>query len=747
MPTGLIINESELLAVRKAYDNLIVSMKDSLQSEDLIHLNKAFDLALDAHKYQRRKSGEPYIFHPIEVARICFEEIGLGPTAVICALLHDVVEDTDVSLNSIHEIFGPKVSRIVDGLTKLDGLYNVESPQAENFKKVLSTLIVDVRVVLIKMADRLHNLRTIDSMPHHKQLKIAAETNYIYSPLAHRLGLYKIKTEFHDICLKISEPEIYNELLTKLAQSEADRNKYIKEFISPLESALTELEIKYRIQGRPKAISSIYEKIRKKKVDFEEIYDLFAVRIIIDVPVNKEKSSCWQFYSVITDFYRPIPERLKDWVTTPKSNGYESLHTTVVGPKGRYVEVQIRSERMDEIAEKGFAAHWKYKGAKTSGKDRSDVFDSWLDNIREILDTQHSNALEFLNDFKTNLFAEEVYAYTPKGDMKVLPKGATALDFAFEIHSDVGSRAVAIKVNNKLVPMGFKLSNGDQVEVVTNKNQKPNEEWLKMAVTGKARSKIRSSMKDERRKVGEVGKEALERKLSHMKLDFEDNVDYIAKHLGFASRVDLFYALSMEDIKMSDLKAFDVENGKMVIKKDELATTQGNRAPEEPKRAPRNTENRSNILVNGEPGDIYEFNFANCCTPVMGDDIFGYLTSNTGLKIHRINCPNATHLLANYGYRVLKVDWDNSPTGMFPVDLHISGIDSGVGVIQKLTNEISNKLGLNIRSFSIEGNEGYFEGKVGLFVTNKDQLNHALKSIKELEGVSTVERIDKSFKK
>jgi GTP diphosphokinase / guanosine-3',5'-bis(diphosphate) 3'-diphosphatase len=741
MPTGQVINAEELKEVRKAFDSLLSGMKPKLNEGDPANLEKAYTLAVEAHKYQRRKTGEPYIFHPIEVARICFEEIGLGPTAVICAMLHDVVEDTETTLEDIKKIFGDKVSDIVDGLTKLDGSYNdTESPQAENFKKVLSTLIVDVRVVLIKMADRLHNLRTIHGQPVQKQLKIAAETSYIYVPLAHRLGLYKIKTEFQDICLKISDPEVYMDLVKKLQESEVDRNNYINQFIKPLQENLKELDAPYKVLGRPKAISSIYEKIKKKGVEFEEIYDLFAVRIIIDVPVQKEKSTCWQVYSIITDVYKPIPERLKDWVTTPKSNGYESLHTTVIGPKGKFVEVQIRSQRMDDIAERGFAAHWKYKGVKS----QENVYDSWLDNVRTILDGQHSNALEFLNDFESNLFSEEVYVFTPKGEMRILPMGATALDFAFDIHSELGYRAQAIKVNNKLVPMGYKLNNGDQVHITINKNQKPTEEWLKMVVTGKARSKIRSSMKEELKKAGELGKEAIERKLKNLKLDLEDNIETLVKQYGYKSRLDFYFAVANDQVKMEN-KDFDIENGRLIIKKDE-EKAEGNRAPEEAKRSRKIVENKSKILVNNEPGDIYEFSFANCCNPVPGDEIFGYTTSTQKLKIHRTSCPNATHILANYGYRVLKVDWDDNKEENFAAELKVTGVDSGIGVIQKLTNLISNELGINMRAFSIQGNEGYFEGNISIFVMNKDQLNLAIKSIKLLEGIANVERVDPSKK-
>ncbi len=741
MPQGKAISDSEYQLIDVEFQALMRKLQLKSTEKDKEDLQKAYKLILSAHKFQRRRSGEPYVFHPIEVARICFDEIGLGPTAVISALLHDIVEDTDTTLEQIKEIFGEKITRIVDGLTKLDGTYNVENKQAENFKKVLSSLTYDVRVALIKMADRLHNLRTIDAMPRPKQLKIAAETAYIYTPLAHRLGLYNVKTEFNDICMKITEPEAYTEIASKLEASESGRSEYIKDFIEPLNKKLNELEVDYRVLGRSKAISSIWNKIQSKQIPFEEIYDLFAIRIICDTPVESEKSICWQIYSIITDVYNPIPERLKDWVTTPKSNGYESLHTTVIGPNGRYVEVQIRSERMDDIAERGFAAHWKYKGVK----NEHSVYDRWLDNIRALLDTQHNDALEFLNDFKSNLFNKEVYVFTPNGDMKMLPEGATALDFAFEIHSQVGYQATAIKVNNKLVPMGHKLQNGDQVSVTTNKNQKPSEHWLKMTVTGKARSKIRSAMKEEKRKKGEIGKETLARKMKNAKLTFEENIDFLVKHNGYANRPDFYFAISNEEIKMPDFKTFQIEGGKIKGLKVETVEQGGTQAPSDlpPKRVRKATPlSKSALLVNGESADQYEFSLARCCTPVQGEDIFGYLTSGEGLKIHRTNCKNATHLLANYSYRVLKAEWARKAGTNFTVVLSIIGVDSGPGVITVLSNEISNKLGINIRSFSIEGDEGYFEGKVSIFVKNKDQLNHVIHSIKKLDGITNVTRIE-----
>ena len=739
MPKALTaISEDEMKLIRRAYQRLLRSIKAKLNEEDRRNIRLAYDLAVKAHSQQRRKSGEPYVLHPLEVGRICVTEIGLGPTAIICAILHDVVEDTDVTLDEIKTMFGPKVTRIVDGLTKLDGLYNVESPQAENFKKVISTLVEDVRVVLIKMADRIHNLRTIGPMPRHKQLKIAAETDYIYAPLAHRLGLYNIKTEFQDQILRITEPEVYGDIEQKLQETKRERTKYISEFLRPLRSTLNEMDVPYRTTGRSKSISSIYNKIKTKQVPFEQIYDLFAVRIIIDVEPEREKQICWQVYSIITETFKPIPERLKDWVSTPKANGYESLHTTVVGPKGRFVEVQIRTQRMDEIAERGFAAHWKYKNVKSEGH----VFDAWLDNVRDMLEHNHNDALEFLSDFKTNLFHEEIYAYTPKGDMKILPKGATALDFAFSIHSDVGYHATAIKVNNKLVPMGYKLQNGDQVHITTNKSQKPSEDWIKMVVTGKARAKIRSAMKEEMRKRGEFGKEALQRKLKNMKADFEENIDMLVKHFGYKSRPDFYFAIAIDDFSMTDLKQFDVEGKIMTVKKEDKPAVKAVSKSDKKPRTKKGKTAKSLLLVDGEPAEQYDYQLAGCCNPVQGDDIFAYLSANSGLKIHRTNCPNATNLMAHYGYRVMKAEWVIGEATSYVVDLIITGVDDGPGVIERVTNTISSTLGLNIRSFSIAGNEGYFEGRVSLVVMNKDQLNFAIKTLNGLPGISRVARVE-----
>ena len=739
MAEVLTIQDEEKKLIQDAYRQLLRSIKSDMDEDDSKMIRKAYEMAVQAHAEQRRKSGEPYILHPIAVARICSEEIGLGPTAVACALLHDVVEDTDITLDEIEHEFGIRVRKIVDGLTKLDNAYNSESPQAENFKKVLSTLVEDVRVVLIKMADRLHNMRTLGSMPRHKQLKIAAETSYMYAPLAHRLGLYNIKTEFQDLCMKIIDPDNYRLVADKLKVTKKDREQYIQEFIAPLNQKLEEAKIKAQIFGRPKSIYSIWNKLNTKKVPFEEIYDLFAIRIVIDAPPEKEKLKCWQAYSIVTDVHTPLPERLKDWITMPKSNGYESLHTTVIGPGGRYVEVQIRTERMDEISERGYAAHWKYKGVN----NQPDVYERWLDSVREVLDDPNSDAIEFMTDFKNNsLFQEEVYVYTPKGDMKMLPKGATALDFAFNIHTDLGYHCISIKVNNKLVPMGYKLVNGDQVQIFTSKNQKPSEDWLKMVATGKAKAKIRSVMKEERRRKGEIGKEALERKLRNLKVDFEEGVEVLLKYFQLNSKIDLFYMIAVEDKSIADIfRKFKVEASKLVEIAPEVAKHVTDHVTEVHQEQFRKPGVKARLMINAEPAERFEYTFATCCNPVQGDDIFAYLTASAGLKIHRSKCPNALHLMAQYGYRIMKAEWVMTEDASFVAELKITGVDEGVGVIERLTHQLSSQMGLNIRKFTIEGDEGYFEGTIKLMVKNTAQLERAIQELGNLENISTVTRV------
>ncbi len=738
----LSINTEEKKRIEEAYEEMLNSIKSHVSEEDREQIFDAYTLALQSHATQRRKSGEPYIRHPIEVARICAAEIGLGPTAIVAALLHDVVEDTPVSLAEIRDRFNIKIAKIVDGLTKLDYTYTVNSPQAENFRKVLSTLVEDVRVVLIKMADRLHNMRTIDSMPKEKQTKIAAETLYIYAPLAHRLGLYNIKNEMEDLCLKVLNPDIYHEIARQLKDTKKERDEFIESFIEPLKKNINALGVPYRIFGRPKSISSIWNKIQNKNVAFEEIYDLFAIRIIVDVPPEKERSICWEIYSIVTDVHTPIPERLKDWITTPKSNGYESLHTTVIGPKGRFVEVQIRSERMDDIAERGFAAHWKYKGV-SNGKDN--VYTTWLNSIRELLENNEADAIEFISDFKRNLFKDEVYVYTPQGDLRILPKGATALDFAFSIHTDIGMQCSAIKVNNKLVPMGYELQNGDQVTVITKSSQKPTEQWLSMVVTGRARSKIRQSLNQRKKEKASLGKEALERKLKSLKVDFtEANIDTIKAFFNFKSHFNLYSSIQNDKFDLNRLKELDIEDRNFIVPKKEAEESPQKSVEEKKKEAAQKIAHSSSslILLDGEPAEGYMYEFAPCCNPLPGDEIFGFLTTGSGVKIHSKKCPNATHLYANYSYRIMKAEWASQTESDFVATLIMTGLDTGVGVIEKITTTISSMLGLNIRSFSIEGKGGYFEGKLSILVTNLNQLNHSIREIKNLEGISSVRRVD-----
>lgn len=739
--------DEDTALIQRAYRNLLKAMPSPLNAEDKQNIRAAFELAAKAHQQQRRKSGEPYILHPIEVARICVREIGLGPTAVICALLHDVVEDTDVSLKEIHAQFGDRVALIVDGLTKLDGLHDSESPQAENLTKVLRTMLSDVRVVLIKMADRLHNLRTIKSMAQHKQLKIAAETSTIYAPLAHRLGLYKIKSEFQDICLKITHPQEYHEIADKLAQTRRAREQYIEEFKRPLLAALKEqLGINVRIIGRPKSIYSIWNKIRTKQVDFEDIYDLFAIRIIVDVPMEREKTYCWQVYAIVTDFYKPIPERLKDWITNPKANGYESLHTSVVGPQGRYVEVQIRSERMDDIAERGFAAHWKYKGVRGVGSNVN-VFETWLNQVRETLENVGSgSAVEFLNDFQSNLFSEEVHVFTPKGEMRILPEGATALDFAFSIHSDIGCTCRAVKVNNRVERINYKLHNGDQIQVITDKNQRASEDWLQYVITAKAKNRIRAALKEEKRQLAALGREILERKLQNLhKVPVEENADMLAKWFGFPNRLEFLSAIALQQVELSGLKSFRPDGTRLVEIEGEKAPGSNDiepkpgDSPQTPK--PLKQPGKADVFINGEPGTYYAYSFATCCNPVQGDPIFAYVGTKEGVKIHRTTCPNAPFLLANYEYRVLKAEWGATVKADFIATITVTGIDAGPGVIQQLTDRISS-LGINIRSFSITGEGGYFEGRISLVVSNTDQLNQAITALKQFKFVANVSRME-----
>jgi len=730
-------DESERQLILQAYRDLLHCFKTKLNVEDKKNLRAAFDLAVEAHKEQRRKSGEPYILHPIEVARICVEEIGLGPTAAVCALLHDVVEDTSVSLKDIHEQFGDRVALIVDGLTKLDGLHETESPQAENLGKVLRTMLSDVRVVLIKMADRLHNMRTIKSMPEHKQKKIAAETSFIYAPVAHRLGLHKIKTELDDICFKIEHPEEYKDIARKLEEKLKIRGEYIDKFIERLHEIFKDLDFPFRITGRPKSIHSIWKKITNKNVSFENIYDLFAVRVIIDVPKELEKRRAWDVYSYITDHFQPVTERLRDWITSPKSNGYESLQTTVMGLDNKFVEVQIRSERMNEIAERGFAAHWKYKASGKKGDP--DVYEKWLTRVRETIETSSGNAIELLADIRSELSTEEVHVFTPKGEMKTMPDGATALDFAFSIHSDIGCTCRAVRINNRVLSIHYKLQDGDQIEIITDKSQKPSEDWLQHVVTSKAKNRIRSALKEEKRIQAAYGKEILERKLNAFKVPVEENCDMLVKWYDYHDRLEFLSAIYREQVDLKKINKNFRADGLFLVEKEVAKPKVGLATPINLKK--NKSEVSTEVIINDEPGSYYQHSMANCCNPVQGDKIFGFVLVQGGVKIHRSDCPNANNLLAQYGHRILSATWGNTSKSDFLSKIIVTGIDTGPGVIQQLTNRIYD-LGINIRSFEISGEGGYFEGRLGLIVINTNQLQHAILELRKFDWVSNVTRAD-----
>lgn len=736
MNAAVIDLEEERKEIISRYRKLLRSAKPFLKDGDAKLIKKAFYASAEAHKDMRRKSGEPYIYHPIAVAQIAVEEIGLGTTSIIASLLHDVVEDTDVTLQDIEKDFGPKVARIIDGLTKIATVSgNTAHMQAENFRKMLLSISDDVRVILIKLADRLHNMRTLDSMARDKQLKIASETIYLYAPLAHRLGLYAIKTELEDLYLKYSNPQAYRTIAQKLKQTKAARNKFIKDFIDPIDKELSKIKFKYQIFGRPKSIYSISNKLRKNNVMFEEIYDLFAIRIVVDAPLDQEKSSCWQIYSIVTDHYKPNPDRLKDWISTPKSNGYESLHTTVMSVTGQWVEVQIRTKRMDDIAEKGYAAHWKYKENASGNTERG--LENWINKVRDTLRNSGGTAMEFLDEFRSNLFLEEVFVFTPKGDLKTLPKGSTALDFAFEIHTKVGLTCMGAKVNQKLVPLSYKLKNGDQIEVITSSKQKPSEDWLKFVSTSKARTKIKDSLKDEVKLYAADGKEILERKLKGMKIEYTSElVNQLLIAFNEKSATEFYYKIAKGAIDAKDIK------NALVPHEDasEIKTHIVDKKTFE-KELVKEKGTGADTLVIGDQLTNIEYNFAKCCNPIPGDEVFGFITVNEGIKIHRTTCPNAIELMSNYGYRIIKAKWNNQKDHAFLAGLKITGTDR-VGVASQITKIISNDLKVNIRTLSLDTKDGIFEGNILMHVQSTEQLDKMVKKIGAIDGVINVFRND-----
>lgn len=734
IPKYNLTEEQEKKLIIREYRSLLRSLKTKLKKGDKELVRQAFELAAEAHKTMRRKSGEPYILHPLAVAKICIEEIGLGVRSTICSLMHDTVEDTDVTLEEIEKEFGSEIARIVDGLTKISNVIDVNaSMQAENFKKILLTLTDDPRVILIKLADRLHNMRTMESMKREKQLKISSETVYVYAPLAHRMGLYNIKTEMEDLSMKYMEQDTYKEIARKLADTKRERSRYINEFIRPVKEKLEKAELDFEIHGRPKSIHSIWNKMKKKGVAFEEVYDLFAIRVILKSPPEKEKEDCWKVYSMITDEYTPSPERLRDWLSNPKANGYEALHTTVMGPQGKWVEVQIRTRRMNEIAEKGLAAHYKYK----EGTGDESRFDKWFQQIREVLSTQETDGVDFLQDFKTSFLAEEIYVYTPKGDVKMLPIGSSALDFAFSIHSVIGSKCIGAKLNHKLVPLSYKLRSGDQMEIITSNKQKPSEDWLAMVVTAKAKNKIKDSLKEEKRRIAEEGKYTLQRRLENMGAAFSQfNIEELTAFYKLNSPLDLFYRIATKALDLSELKEFKLLGDKLEppkpVKTVELKTETTSHIP---------SKKEAELIIFGESSDKIVYTLAKCCTPIPGDDVFGFVTTGEGLKIHRTSCPNAARLMANYGHRIVKTKWAKNKEISFLTGVKIVGLDD-VGVINKITNLISGELRININALTVEAKDGLFEGNIKVYVHDKEELDELVSRLLQLSGIHTVERYE-----
>ncbi len=725
--------EEEKKEIIRRYRRLLRHAKPILKDKDSELVRKAFNLSLESHKDMRRRSGEPYIFHPIEVAQICISEIGLGTTSLVAALLHDVVEDTDIELSFIEREFGPKIAMIIDGLTKISGVFEQgSSQQAENFRKMLLTLSDDVRVILIKLADRLHNMRTLGSMPRDKQLKIANETIYLYAPLAHRLGLYAIKSELEDLYLRYTDTDTYKNIASKINATRDARKKFIRNFIKPIKDELSSQTFDYEIKGRPKSIHSINNKMKKQNVTFEEVYDLFAIRIIIDTEMENEKAACWQAYSIVTDYYQPNPDRLRDWISIPKSNGYESLHTTVMSNKGQWVEVQIRTRRMDEIAEKGYAAHWKYKESKNKDADKG--LEMWISKVREILEQNDSSAIEFVDDFRSNLFHDEIFAFTPKGDLVTLPNGATALDFAFDIHSEVGAHCLGAKVNQKLVPLNHILKNGDQVEILTSKKQKPNEDWLKYVVSSKAKSKIKDSLKEEKRQFAIEGKEVVKRKLKQLKIPFsQDALVQLTTYFEVKTPTDLFYLIGKGKIDHNLIKKFTE------IKTEDSKHKRGS-DPELFKEETKQAKGDNlDLLLIGEDMDLVDYKFAKCCNPIPGDDVFGFVTVNDGIKIHRTTCPNAAELLSNYGYRVVKAKWTSAQDNSFLAVLSLIGTDR-IGLINDVTGIISGELKVNMRSITINTEGGIFEGEIQLYVSDTKHIDQLTSKLQQVAGVVSVRR-------
>jgi GTP pyrophosphokinase len=740
----MIDQEQEKKEIFNRFQLVLDAFKVPLKKDELQMLRKAFELALKAHGDMRRKSGEPYIYHPLEVAFIVVNDIGLGPTSAICALLHDVVEDTEISLENIEEKFTPAVVKIIDGLTKIEGIFDqgTLSIQAENFKKMLLTLSDDIRVILIKLADRLHNMRTLDSMPIDKQLKIASETTYLYAPLAHRLGLYAIKSELEDLAMKYTDPEIYKEISGKIQRTAPERERAIAEFIQPIEKKLSETSLNCCISGRVKSVHSIWTKMKTKRVPFEEVFDLFAIRIIVDSQYENEKTDCWKIYSILTDIYRPNPARLRDWISSPKSNGYEALHTTLMSHTGQWIEVQVRSKRMDEIAEKGYAAHWKYKQNVTFASQESGL-DTWLNKIREMLAGDSKDALDFLSEFRQNLFDEEIIVYTRKGDLKNMPAGSTVLDFAYNIHSELGKTAIGAKINHKLVPINHVLTSGNQIEVITSKRQKPTEEWLNIATTERAKTHIKNYLNEEKRRHYFVGSSMLEAFLKEAKRPLDTNaLSLILDKTQSKNKTDLYYHIATEQLKKEDIWAVFEKQSKsaswlrtLFRAKEKLDPLTINEAIQQ------QVKNKPESLMLGKDKQDVAYEISTDCNPIPGDDVIGILMPNNVIQVHRINCPKAIELMSKYGNRIVKTKWRENEQVTFLVGVKIDGNDRK-GLWRDMSRVISKNLDLNVKSVNLNAAEGSFEGTIMLYISDVHHLNTLIDELRKIEGIDKVYRMN-----
>ena len=731
---------TENAAIAKEYKELLKISYRTLTAKDKKLIRKAFEVALDAHSNQRRKSGEAYIFHPIAVAKIVASEIGLDANSIAAALLHDVVEDCPrYTIDDIQQLFGETVARIVNGLTKISNIkkdMNV-SMQAENFRRMLLTLHDDIRVIIIKIADRLHNMQTIHSMREDKQLKIASETLYIYAPLAHKIGLYNIKTELEDLALKYTEPDVYNGITNKLKESKEEQDLYIKDISKVLTKALNKEKLKCEIKGRPKSIFSIRRKIRDQGVSFEEVYDKFAVRIIYKSDIKDEKFLAWKIYSIVTDYFRPNPIRLRDWISAPKSTGYEALHITVMGPKGRWVEVQIRSERMNEIAEKGYAAHFKYKEGE---KEQDENLESWIGKLQEVIENPDSNAVEFVEQFKLNLYAKEIFVFTPNGDLKSLPKDATPLDFSFSIHTEIGMKTRGAKVNGKLVPLSHVLQSGDQVDIITSENAKPTSNWLDYVTTTRAKSKIKSSLKEEKKTIAEDGKEILRRKLKQLKISLnEKSINELVNYFNLNTSLDLFYRVGISSIDNTMLKSYAASRSNALVSYIKNKITRNKGLIKESVEKDEITS-KYDMLVFGKEEEKLNYKLSSCCNPIPGDMVFGFLSIKEGIKIHKKVCPNALSLQSNYAYRIMSAKWIDSSQQVFRAVVKLTGIDR-LGLVNSITKVVSENMNVNIKSIKFDTDSGVFNGEIAVEVNNNNFVEKLMERLQKINGIEKVFRV------